>query len=162
MQGFLVRLSLLLVIGAAIACGPGPVKPVPIEEAPEKQALLTAGKTTVVGQTTLSLNASVWLNDMPGADSKGILVSATVTAYTGGTFPAGASLGGIYVIHGDQVWRAGVDEERPLHPGSHEGVSREGPSWPAGVSTDVVVRIDEAGGTSSYVAARGVTIVSAQ
>lgn len=113
----------------------------------------------MAGRMTLSLKASVWRDGMPGSAEPGVLVNARIAA--GRAFPEGVSLR-IYVILGAEVWSTGVDDERPLDATILEGVSREGPRWPGGSSTDVVVRIDDAHGPSRYLAARNVPIEIAE
>lgn len=135
--------------------------PVPIDSLRDRDAVTSAGEAVVVDGATLTLSASAWTNDMPGADSVGLLVSTTVTSSAS---TLGLGLAGLFVVRGSEVWAPGFsNESRPTLPANQaEGVARSGPAWRAPDKVDIVVRLAGANGASVYVAKRGVEIISAQ
>ena len=70
--------------------------------------------------------------------------------------PVDVVVDGMWVVNGDEVWRANPREEQPrTEPTKLEVVAREGPRWGPGITVDVVVRLKGPDGANAFVRAAG-------
>ena len=75
---------------------------------------------------------------------------------TGGSaFPTGVRVDSAWVVFGQEVWTASVEETAAVQPGSPMGewVIRNGPKWGPGVNVDVIVELRTSNGSTSLLRA---------
>ena len=142
-------LAIATLIVALAACGNRSEPPAPVEEG--AAALRVAPLTADVGGRSYSLSTFLWRDFMPGPDASAngrpLVAIATVAATDKSALPADVAVEGLWVVNGDQVWRATPREEQPrTDPTKVEVVARDGPRWGPGITVDVIVRLRGPGG----------------
>lgn len=150
-------LSLIAALGI-VACSSRSEPPAPVGESAAQLRLVPA--TAVVGGRTYQLESFLWRDFMPGPDvgSNGRPLIATVRVGTSdkSLMPVDVVVDGMWVVNGDEVWRATPREEQPRsEPTKFEVVARDGPRWGPGITVDVVVRLRASGGENAFVRAAG-------
>ncbi len=151
----LAALVTLTALSALASCGePSAGKDAaPNEHTPSvmtAETLLAAPAQLVAGDAALSIEVEAWRSFQPLVDSAStrlvavIRVSAAAADSTAaGTrgVPGALGIDAVWLVHGTEVVRGEAREEQPREAGAStvEFVLRDGPTWPAGDSIDVVV-----------------------
>ncbi len=114
---------------------------------PVQDTLLTAPHCVEIEGRKYVLEAHLWRNFMPGPDisSDGgpLTVIVWITALDSMPFPSSISADTVWVINGEEIWRAVLLDERPPTSEVFKSgwVARGGPKWEPGASVTVIVRL---------------------
>ena len=150
------RLATLALVACLAACGGGSEPPSPSGET--AAALRLAPAAADVGGRTYRIETYLWRDFMPGPDASAngrpLIAAVTVSATDRSAIPADVRVDAMWVINGNDVWRATPREEQPREdPTRVAVVAREGPRWGPGITVDVVVRLRGANGATALVRA---------
>lgn len=114
----------------------------------ERKALQAAPLSVVIEGRTMTLNAHVWRDFMPGRntpDGSPLMVSADLSAADGRPTPKTLRPTRLWVLCGDKVWsvRPSIEQLPPPHDVALHMMTRTGPKWGPGPEVDVVVSITD-------------------
>ena len=137
-------LSALALVACLAACGGRSEPPAPASES--AAALRLAPASASVGGRTYTLETYLWRDFMPGpemsAAGRPLLASVTVSSTDRSAIPVDLRVDGMWVVNGEEVWRATPREEQSREdPTKVVVMAREGPLWGPGINVDVVVRL---------------------
>src|SRR5688572_17693235 len=109
-------IALALAAGLA-ACGGRSEPPAPLEDAPAELRQVPT-TSAPLGGFTYRLETYLWRDFMPGPDAtaegRPLIAALNVTVIDDtAAFPAGVTVDRVWVVNGDQVWRAIPREEQP-------------------------------------------------
>jgi hypothetical protein len=141
----LFRVIPLMLLVSALACEQSPTQP-----AVTVGQLRAAPTRLTVNNEQVTVQAEVWRNLQPSGDgtSPGIVASIRLS-------PSGEiTVKRVWVTLNNDVWTAAT----LLVPGTNQWIARDGPRWPVGALTDVVVQVKDANGGTSMVRIAGVLI----
>lgn len=161
-----VVVGMVLLIGSALACasdanggdtsGAEAAHPSPAPAGggevvkPDVEQLRAAPEVVEIGGAPLRLEASAWVNRMPGPEPRdtSLMASVRVVPDAGGAVPAGLIIDRLWLVQGDEVWQpAHLTPGRPI-PGQLQSGARGGPAWPEGAAIDVIARVRDDAGAS--------------
>lgn len=128
-----------MIVGAVSGCRTGPSEP-------ELTGLRGAPTSVVLAGRPFELPVSLYRDFMPVSPPDGRPLAAVVR------LPdqlATVRVERIWVLHGTQVWSAGVEQVA----GTQDWVARDGPKWGPGIRVDVVARLRNADGEEVLVRA---------
>jgi hypothetical protein len=91
----------------------------------------------VIGNKTYFLEAYIYRNFMPGAES-GLICSIKLKDSNGSPIPSEITLNKLYVINDVNIWKTNYDEIRTDNKLYIEGVVRNGPKWESKINVDIV------------------------
>lgn len=139
-----VRGPALVALGAALmGCASRPP-----QGAPDSAEALrgTALEATIDGNARLRLEVEAWRSWQPVRPTptgEGDPLIAVLRLVSSAPIPAGLTVETVHLLHGTDAWSGPGVEESPREAGgaSLEVVVRNGPTWAAGDSIDVVVRV---------------------
>jgi hypothetical protein len=120
--------------------------------------MLRAAPTTVtLSGETLRLMPYVYRDFQPVSppDGRAMIAILRVQTTGGSAFPTGVRVDAAWVVFGQEVWTASVEETAGVQPGSPMGewVIRNGPKWGPGVNVDVIVELRTSTGSTSLLRA---------
>ena len=137
-----------------IGCASNPVAPDPM---PSISVLRAAPTTVTLSGETLRLVPYVYRDFQPVSppDGRAMIAVLHVQATGGSAFPTGVRVESAWVVFGQEVWTASVEEGAGVQPGSPMGewVIRNGPKWGPGVNVDVIVALRTSTGSTSLLRA---------
>jgi hypothetical protein len=137
-----------------IGCASSPVAPDPI---PSISMLRAAPTTATLSGQTLRLMPYVYRDFQPLSppDGRAMIAVLRVQTTDGSAFPTGVRVDSAWVLFGQEVWTAPVEETPAVQPRSPMGewVIRNGPKWGPGVNVDVIVALRTSTGSTSLLRA---------
>jgi hypothetical protein len=137
-----------------IGCVSDPVAPDPI---PSISVLRAAPTTVTLSGETLRLVPYVYRDFQPVSppDGRAMIALLHVQTTSGSAFPMGVRVDSAWVVFGQEVWTASVEEGAGVQLGGPMGewVIRNGPKWGPGVNVDVIVGLRTSIGSTSLLRA---------
>lgn len=122
---------------------------------------------TVIGDQEVRLEAYLWRDFMPGSSSEpeGHPLRGVVRIFSVDGQPIESTLDieYVWVDHDDSIWGNAMPDPTPMEPSSaiQENFAG-GPEWATGSKVDVVVRLVDQNGLTSYLRVNDIAIVTTQ
>ena len=124
-------------------------------------SLRKAPTSVQVGEAILSLSASVWREPLPvrSPGPSTLRGSFAIRTQSPDIFPP-VTFDALWVVNGATVWTADIhfDPLADPAPGTILKVAENGPTWPSGITVDVIAQVGLTDGSKRLLRAGGVVI----
>lgn len=112
----------------------------------------SASEEVEIAGRIFRFRAELWLDRMPIRRDRPLNVRVLLSAVDGEPLPAGLEADRLWVIRGEEVWEAPLEDDSPARPAGSppprelERMARNGPDWGTSVPVDVALQVRAAGG----------------
>ena len=105
--------------------------------------LLAAPETLSVGDQSIFLNTSIYLNLQPSVSETPMIITTYIETIDSSVFPSNVTVDAIYIVNGNQIWKSYFSNETPPEP-EHRTyrifkIARDGPYWGPEIYVDAIV-----------------------
>ena len=109
--------------------------------------LRSSPETILIGSSYLILKTYVWRDFMPIAEEDGskLFCTSKLTDVDQLSIPTSINLNKLYVIKGDEIWKANYSETNRNVNYILEGLAKDGPKWGPDIEVDVVCEFENSG-----------------